>query len=631
MIEIGLANIKKIYGGFTVLENVTFDVQTNERVGLLGINGCGKTTILKLITGIEKQDNGFISLRKGASIGYLEQESHFYSAKTVMDVIELAFAEIIQIHQKLKEMEQLLEQSQRENYEKILADYGTLQQRYEMLDGYAFEYKISAICNGLKISDEMKMQRFETLSGGEKTRVLLAKILLENADVLLLDEPTNHLDIDSVEWLETFLSEYKGAVLIVSHDRYFLDKVVTRIVEIEWGKANLYAGNYSFYVEEKERRFQQEYDNYKTIQKKIKAMKAEAERYRIWGRINTDNNAHMARAKRLEAKIEELQQISKPLVSKKIRAAIQQNSRSGKIALVLDKIDKSFAENRLLQKASLQINYGEKAALLGANGSGKTTIFEMIIGTQSIDSGTIKLGSNVKIGYLEQEVKFENIEDSVLDTFLSHFPMYQGEARSKLAKFLFSGDDVFKKVEQLSGGEKIRLKLCLMLESEINFLFLDEPTNHLDIDSKEMMEELLQEFQGTVIFVSHDRYFISKIATDIVELTDKKLIKYEGNYQYYEECKKKKAVLQEESAKIRKEIPKKAENEIDFGKIENKIRKIEEQITWHERELDKKNERMKMYGSNYEKLLVLHEEKEKLNDQIRFLYQEWEHLQEIMN
>jgi ATPase subunit of ABC transporter with duplicated ATPase domains len=630
MIEIGLANIKKIYGGFTVLENVTFDVQTNERVGLIGVNGCGKTTILKLITGIEKQDNGFISIRKGASIGYLEQETQLYSEKTTLEVIEIAFDEIIQIRQKLKEMEQLLEKTQNGNYEKFVADYGKLQQRYEMLEGYTFEYKIDAICSGLKISNEMKEQKFETLSGGEKTRALLAKILLENADVLLLDEPTNHLDIDSVEWLETFLSDYKGAVLIVSHDRYFLDKVVNRIMEIEWGKANLYAGNYSFYIEEKERRFKQEYENYRTVQKKIKAMKAAAERYRIWGRINTDNNAHMARAKRLEAKIEELQQISKPMVSKKIKANIHENSRSGKIALVMDKVSKSFADNRILQKASLQINYGEKTALIGANGSGKTTIFEMITGKQSIDFGDIKIGSNVKPGYLEQEVEFEEANKSVLDTFLTQFPMHQGEARSKLAKFLFTGDEVFKQVEQLSGGEKIRLKLSMMLETEINFLLLDEPTNHLDIDSKEMMEELLQEFQGTVIFVSHDRYFINKIATEIVELTENKLIKYEGNYHYYEECKKKKATLREESAKMRKEIPKATENEVDFRKIENKIKKIEEQITWHEQELDVKNEIMKTCGSDYEKLLCLHQEKDELSEQIRFLYQEWEHLQEKM-
>jgi ATPase subunit of ABC transporter with duplicated ATPase domains len=630
MIEIGLGNIKKIYGGFTVLENVTFDLQTNERVGLIGLNGCGKTTILKLIAGLEKTDDGFLSIRKGSTVGYLEQESHFYSEKTVLEVIELAYAEIIQIRQQLSNLELFLAATQDTICEKMLLDYGSLQQRFETLDGYTFEYKINTICNGLKIPEELKNQKFETLSGGEKTRVLLAKILLENADVLLLDEPTNHLDIDSVEWLESFLTEYRGAVLIVSHDRYFLDKVVNRIVEIEWGKANLFAGNYSFYVEEKERRFQQEYDHYKTIQKKIKAMKAAAERYRIWGRINTDNSAHMARAKRLEEKIEELQQISKPSVSCKIKVAIQQNSRSGKIALVLDKIDKSFAENSLLQTASLQINYGEKVALLGANGSGKTTIFEMIIGTQSIDSGTIKLGSNVKIGYLEQEVEFEEPQQTVLDAFLQQFPMYQGEARSKLAKFLFTGDDVFKKVEQLSGGEKIRLKLCLMLETEINFLLLDEPTNHLDIDSKEMMEELLQEFQGTVFFVSHDRYFINKIATEIVELTGQKLLKYEGSYRYYEECKKKKAILHEETEKLRKEIPKQAENEIDFKKIDNKIKKIEEQIAWHELELNKKNDLMEIFSSDYEKLLGLHEEKDKLSEQIRFLYREWEHLQEIL-
>ena len=627
MIEIGLGNIKKIFGGYTILENVTFDVKTDERVGLVGLNGCGKTTIMKLILGIEKPDEGYVSIRKGKTLGYLEQAPEFHSDKIVLNVIKTAFENTIKIGEKMQKLEKKLADTENDE---IVEKYGDLQEQYELLGGYEIDHKIDVICTGLQIPEEMKCQRFCTLSGGEKTRVLLAKILLENPDILLLDEPTNHLDIHSVEWLETFLTSYAGTVLIVSHDRYFLDKVANRIVEIEWGKANHYVGNYSYYTKEKQRRFEQEFENFKNIQKKIKAMKAAAERYRIWGRINTDNNAHMARAKRLEAKIEELQKIDRPQTSKKIKMNITQNSRTGKNALVIEKLSKYFEKQEIFRQTDLHVNYGEKVALLGENGSGKTTLFKIITGSEDYQEGKVRIGANAKIGYLEQEVKYENENQNILETFVEKFPMYQGEARSKLAKFLFLGDDVFKKIHQLSGGEKVRLRLCMMMETEINFLILDEPTNHLDIDSKEVIEDLLLDFSGTIIFVSHDRYFIQKIATRIVELTSFSLNSYGGNYHYYKERKLKENQQEIAREKIRSKLPKRTESEIQYRKIQNKIKKIEEDINWFEHELEKKENLMQKYSTDYEKLCVIHAEKGDLKDKINFLYKEWDNLQQII-
>jgi ATPase subunit of ABC transporter with duplicated ATPase domains len=629
MIEVGMKDIIKSYGADTVLKGVTFDIQTGEKIGLIGSNGCGKTTIFKVIYGIENYEDGFLSKRKDTTIGYLQQVPDMTDEHKTLDVLKKAFSDVFQIQKEMKILEERMNRTSGPKLEKLMKRYGELQESFEHAEGYEIDVKLGKICSGLEISEELQNQNFNTLSGGEKTRVMLGKILLENPDVLLLDEPTNHLDIDSVEWLEEFLKEYEGAALIVSHDRYFLDKVVTKIVELEDGKATKYHGNYSYYVKEKEFRFLAEFENFKNIQKKIKAMKAAAERYRIWGRINTDNNAHMARAKRLEAKIEELQEIRKPKEKRKIGLEFSGSHRSGKDVIYVKNLIKSFEKVNILHDLDFFLNFRERVVILGKNGTGKTTFFRILLGEINPDKGEVKIGSRVNIGYLEQEVVFDNEDLSIVDLFRECFPMTEGEARNKLARFMFYRNDVFKRVKDLSGGEKVRLRLCLLMHQDINFLLLDEPTNHLDIESKEMIEEALMEFDGTILFISHDRYFINKITQRVVELENKKFTDFLGNYNYYREKKTAQgnstalASKNKEKKKLSSNGKRSVENEIK--RYKNRILEIEEEIAWLEREIVMKEEDMKKYPADFTKLNEIYEAKCDLKNRVDKLYEEWGH------
>jgi ATPase subunit of ABC transporter with duplicated ATPase domains len=648
MIELALNQIVKYYGGNIILNGVTFDIKTGDRVGIIGQNGTGKTTLFKLIAALEKQDEGSINIRKQAKIGYLHQIPEYDEDYKVIDVLDLAFEEVLKLKSEIEELEKAMCLESGERLDKIMKKYSTIMEKFEILGGYNIEESINKICMGLKFTQEFKKKKFNLLSGGEKTTVLLGKILLEEADILLLDEPTNHLDIESVEWLEDYMKEYKGIVVIISHDRYFLDKVVNKIIEIEYGQSTTYLGNYSTYINEKTKNLQDQQLQYVQQQKKIKSMEEAIKRFRDWG-TRADDESFFKKARNMQKRIDNMEKIEKPqLERKKIDLIFSESDRSGKEVVDINGLNKSFGDKILLQEANLQLRYLNKVAFLGKNGSGKSTLIKIIINEYKEsnefnedflsddlkylkDSGEVEIGANVKLGYLQQEVAFNDEELSVVDSFRENVIITEGKARGILAKFLFYGEDVFKKIKNLSGGERSRLRLCQLMHEDINFLILDEPTNHLDIDSREMLEEALKEFNGTILFISHDRYFINKIASKVVEIKNRKLINYEGNYDYYKnELKKQQELMQnEEAQKVESQNKKSKTNSSNDNKGNDekeklrKVNKIEEKIYYTDNKINELEKEMLQYASDYTKLNELHKEKEELENHLEELMGKW--------
>ncbi len=630
MIECSMNNLTKFYGANKIFQNITFDVKTGERIGLIGQNGCGKTTLLKNIMGIEDYQEGSIAIRKDAKVGYLNQIPVFGAGATTMDVILLAFEKEQRIKGEMKVYEEKFNHLEGAALEKALMHYGRLTEQYETLGGYEIDTKISIITEGLQISETLKEMQFEQLSGGEKTRVILAKILLEQPDILLLDEPSNHLDLVAIEWLEGFLRAYKGSVLVVSHDRYFLDSVVSKVVELEFDRAVLYLGNYSYYVVEKERRFLLEYKHYQNQQKKIDQMERQIERYRIWG-VMRDSDKMFRRAKELEKRLEKIDVLDRPVFEKR-KLSLEGNivSRTGKIVLETEGLCKSFGHKTLLQEVDLQIFYQNSVCIVGENGSGKTTLLKMILGQLEPDKGTIKIGSRVKIGYLPQNVVYENEEQTVVEYFSYLHDLTIGEARSQLAKVLFLKEDVNKKIKSLSGGEKSRLKLCSLTFEGVNFMILDEPTNHLDIDSREVLEQTLLEFEGTLLFVSHDRYFINKVADQMMAIENRGIKVYGGDYTYYLETYQKslQGEKQESLPEIKKVPLQKTDSKKPLIDITKKLELIEVKIEDLEGRIKRLNEEMQVHSADFNHLKTLFEEKEMVEVALASAYEEWENYQE---
>ncbi len=535
MIELNVNGLVKYYGANKLFENISFQIKTGERIGLIGQNGSGKTTLMKILMGLEEYQKGEISLRKDIKIGYLNQIPVYEKDVTTLQVLRKAFDVVYSIRSQMEELEHAMGYLEGASLEKAMNSYARLLEQYELNHGYELDTRIDKITEGLQIDENMKNMLFEQLSGGEKTRVILGKILLEEPDILLLDEPTNHLDLVTIEWLEGFLKEYKGSALIISHDRFFLDTVVEKIYELEYDHMEQYLGNYSYYVVEKERRFIIEFRNYQSQQRKIERMEQQIERYRIWG-VMRDSETMFKRAKELEKRLEKIDVLDRPVAEKrKIRLKQTSVGRSGKIVLELTGISKSYGTRKLLHDVNLDIFYQDSACIIGENGSGKTTLLKMILGEESAENGTIRLGANVIIGYLPQHVEYPDEEMTVLDYFARLHNLTNGAARSQLAKVLFLQEDVNKKIKYLSGGEKSRLRLCSLTFEGANLLILDEPTNHLDVDSREVLEETLNEFEGTLLFVSHDRYFINKLADKVIIIEDGTLHEYDGDYAYYQE------------------------------------------------------------------------------------------------
>jgi ATPase subunit of ABC transporter with duplicated ATPase domains len=592
---------------------------------------------MKIIVNEEYQDDGDIYIRSGSRVGYLEQIPDYDDSINGMDILYLAFTHLYKIKDEMKELEERLKNAGEENHERLIKAYGKLEEKYELKGGYQIDEKLSKVIGGLGIQELVK-RKFNTLSGGEKTKIILGKVLLEEPDILLLDEPTNHLDMSSVEWLQTYLAEYKGAVMLISHDRYFLDSIAEKIIEITPNEAQIYYGNYSYYVVEKERRFLEAYKHYKNQQRKINAMEDQIKRYRIWGK-SRDSDKMYKRAKELEKRLEKMDRLERPkLNSRKIRLNAEGVNRSGFKVVTLENISKSY-NKKLFQNINLEIYYGDSVGLIGDNGTGKTTLLRIIEGSENPDKGEIKLGARVKVGYLRQEEEFENTSMDLVEYYHRELDITLSEARNQLAKVLFTGDDVFKTLDVLSGGEKTRLKLGILLYRKVNLLILDEPTNHLDIDSREILEETLTEFDGTILFVSHDRYFINKLADRIVEIEDKKIRNYNGDYDYY---KMKKAEILEMEAERKKrekeEALKNSSKEKEEKKLNDKLSKNQRRILSKEKEdVEKKIENIEKVIEEIElsmnenkrdgqKLKELYLEKEEYQNKIEDLMERWEEL-----
>ncbi len=542
MIEVSVNNAQKNFGFKKVLDGFDLEASTGERIALIGPNGCGKTTLFKVIFGEESLDQGTISIRKNATLGFLSQiPPKVNDSVTVKDILLKSFAEVFKIEKQLREYEKKLASVSPNKLEAVLGMYGKLQEHFSNMGGYEIDEKISKICNGFKISDDMLDRSFNTLSGGEKTIVNLASLIVSNPDILLLDEPTNHLDIDTLEWFEQFLIHYNGTIIISSHDRYFLDRVATKTILIDRGKSEVYHGNYSYYLEESERRALAEFDEYKNQQKQIEAMKATIKKLKEWGERG-DNPRFFRRAACIERKLEKMEVLDKPDAKKQLPLDFEINGRSGKDVLAVDDLGIIVGDKVILDGAELYLKYGEKVCLMGKNGAGKSTFVKAILYGDNVYQGEIKIGSNVSIGYIPQEIRFENESATILDTARKCFNGTETQLRATLAKFLFYGENVFKRVGKLSGGEKVRLKLFELIQKKANLLILDEPTNHIDIDTKEMLEEALSEYKGTLFFISHDRYFINKLAERIINIENKKFHQYLGNYDYFKEQKTKKLI-----------------------------------------------------------------------------------------
>jgi ATPase subunit of ABC transporter with duplicated ATPase domains len=635
MIELGINNLSKSFGANKIFENVSFDIKTGEIVGLIGGNGTGKTTIMKILMGHEDYE-GEVFYRKGVTLGYLDQIPVFEEDYSVKEVLYLAFSDVYDIKKKMIKIEHSLT-NEGNDIDKLMKEYGQLQERFELLGGYDIDEKMSKVTIGLRISDSIQKMKFANLSGGEKSKIMLGKILLEKPELLLLDEPSNHLDLKSIEWLEEYLKEYKGSVLIISHDRYFLDRVVNKIVELEYNGTSIYHGNYTYYLMEKERRFIEAYNRYKQNQKKINKMEEQIKRYRIWGKMR-DSDKMYVRAKELEKRLAKMEKLDKPVLEKtKIKLSSKGFDRTGKEVLILKEIEKSFESRILFSGLNLTLFYQDSLAILGDNGTGKSTLIKIVMEDFEKDKGSIKYGSNINIGYLPQEVKFEDENTSILEAFQYKYNITIGEARKELAKVLFIKDEVYKKISILSGGEKSRLKLCMLMYEKVNFMILDEPTNHLDIDSREILEETLLDFKGTILFVSHDRYFINKIATKIGEIENERLEFYNGDYEYYknELLKKADSIIlkrgqvnrssnknynrkrENDNEKIIKRKKKLLESiEIEIESIELSIDELDKEMLENSTDVGKLNEISIKQNNKKEVLSKLLEEWESISEEI---------------
>ena len=517
-----------------ILDGLTFQVDSGERVGLLGKNGAGKTTLFRMLTGELEPDEGEVQLGAGRRVGLISQIPVYPAGYTVEDVLRSAFARMYRMKDEMDALALAMEQGASD--EATLRRYGELNARFEGLGGWDTDTAVNKVANGLSIPQDMRQREFDCLSGGEKTRVNLGRLILEDTDILLLDEPTNHLDLQATEWLEEYLRKFRGTVVTISHDRYFLDRTVTRIIEIQDGKAEFYSGNYSFYAIEKERRYQERMKQYLKEQAKIQQLEKAAEQMHLWAFMG--NDALHKRAFSMEKRIERMRTTARPTKAKKMDARFASREFKGDEVLQFRGVTKAFDQRTLFSDVYLRVEGGERIAFIGENGTGKTTLLNMLTGRESCDGGSIRLGPSVKWAYLEQVIHFDHPERNLVDTMLyAKKNITPQSARNRLAAYQFQGEDVFKSVSVLSGGELSRLRLCMLMDEEINLLILDEPTNHLDIASREWVEEAVEAFDGTLLFVSHDRYFINRFATRVWELENGAISDYPMGFAQYRQAK----------------------------------------------------------------------------------------------
>lgn len=528
------SNVSKSYLEETLFDNIKITLNSGDIIGLVGRNGEGKTTLLKALAGLESLSRGVISWKKNVRIGFLNQIPEYEKNTTVYQCMKSVFQELNAISKQLETIENKMTEGI-EDINILMSHYGELQTYYEENGGYEIDAKLRKVTHGLNIAHLLEKE-WGNLSGGERTKVALAQLLVKPTDLLLLDEPTNHLDINSIEWLANYIKNYEGAAVIVSHDRYFLDETVNQIMEIDQKKLHTYNGNYSYFVEEREKRLLVEFEAYKTQQKKIKKMKESIKQLRTWASQAKPPNAAMyRRAKNMEKALNCIKRIEKPtLDSKRMNIKLEEVNRVSNRVVEMKKVAKSY-DHLLFENVNLLVRRGEHAAIIGDNGTGKSTLLKTILGMTSIDDGSIQTANNLKIGYLSQHEFESDNDDTLLNTIREKVNVSEGQARHILADFMFYGKDVFKKVNDLSGGEKIRLRWAQIVNTDYNLLILDEPTNHLDIDTKETIEDALLDYEGSIIAVSHDRYFLNKLFNTTYLLKNKTLKKFEGNYDYVKE------------------------------------------------------------------------------------------------
>ncbi len=619
MIDISVKDLVKSFDSErNVLDGISFDVQAGERVGLLGKNGAGKTTLFKILTGELDYNSGEIAFAAGKKVGLISQIPVYPEEYTVEDVLRTAFRQL----ERIKEQMQALEARMTDHTpQDVLQRYDELLNRYTAGGGYDTDTETDKICNGLAITAAQRGQAFASLSGGEKTRVNLARLLLEKTEILLLDEPTNHLDMNSVEWLEDYIEKFKGTVLTISHDRYFLDRVVSRIVEIHDGKAEFYSGNYSFYVQEKQARFELQLKQYEKEQAKLGQLGFTLERMKGWG-IN--NRTLYRRAMSIQHRMERIEKTDRPTKDKTMRARFNQRDFFGDEVLSIKNLSKTFDGRTLFSDVELEMGGGERVALLGDNGTGKTTFLKMLLGEET-GEGKIKFGPSVKWAYLPQVIHFDHPERTLLDTMLYEKNCSVQTARDRLGAFLFEGDDVYKTVGKLSGGEQSRLRLCMLMDESINLLILDEPTNHLDIASREWVEDALEEYEGALIFVSHDRYFVNKFATRIWELENGHIRDYPCGYEKYRSIRSFERI--QAAAPAAKEKREKKEKPINPDKnLEKQVRAVEREIEKQEALLHEYDCRIEAAASDYQELARLMAERETQEASYAEMMERWETL-----
>lgn len=632
------SNIAKAFNEKSILKDVSFHIEDYDKAAIVGINGAGKTTLLRIIVGEQSADEGIVTLAKGKTLGYLAQNQAVSSENTIYDELLSVKADIIALEKQIRETELAMKSADETALLQLMDTYTRLTHAFESANGYAYKSELTGVLKGLGFSEAEFDKSIKTLSGGQKTRVALGKLLLLKPDLIILDEPTNHLDLHSIAWLETYLLNYKGAVLIVSHDRYFLDKIAGKIIEIDQTKATVFTGNYSDYAVKKEQLRISALNAYLNQQQEIKHQEAVIEKLRSFNREKS-----IKRAESREKLLNKMEVIDKPTsVRTDIHMTLTPKYTSGNDVLFIEGLSKAFGNNHLFSDLSMDIKRGEHVAIIGDNGTGKTTILKIINGLSEADAGKITLGTNVHIGYYDQEHHILHTEKTLFEEISDDYPsLTNTEIRNTLAAFLFTGDDVFKLIRDLSGGERGRVSLAKLMLSESNFLILDEPTNHLDIMSKEILEDALNAYEGTVLYVSHDRYFINRTASRILDLTGQTLVSYLGNYDYYLE---KKETLEQNLHIQKNTVPVKSENtsetKLDWQaqkelqakqrKKENDIKKCEEQIAALEEKLSAIDEQMQQpeIATSVFKLQDLTKEQELLNEQLSALYEKWELLAE---
>ncbi|MEG2000210.1 MAG: ABC-F family ATP-binding cassette domain-containing protein [Evtepia sp.] len=622
MIEISVNEVTKEFEvGNRILDGLTFQIDSGERVGILGRNGAGKTTLFRILTGEIEPDVGTVAIAQGKRVGLISQIPVYPVGSTVEDVLRTAFESLYAMEREMEQVTLGMSEDQ-----KKLRQYDTLMANYESGGGYDMDIRLGKVCNGLNIPTEMWSKQFADLSGGEKTRINLARLILEDTEILLLDEPTNHLDLNATQWLEEYLAQYKGTVLTISHDRYFLDKVISRAIEFKDGKAEFYQGNYSFYAVEKERRYLEQCKQYEKEQSKLAQLQTAVDQMHLWAFMGNDK-LHK-RAFSMEKRMERLKTTDRPSKEKRLNISFGEKEFHGDDMLSLKSISKAFGSRMLFHDLDLDVKDGDRIALLGDNGTGKSTLIKLIMGEESPDQGRLKKGPTVTIGYLPQQIHFAHPERNLVDTMLYDCNCSTQEARDRLASFLFRGEDVFKPVSALSGGEQSRLRLCMLMDNQINLLILDEPTNHLDLASREWIESAVEEFEGTLLFVSHDRYFIHRFANRIWNLEDGVISDFLGSYAAYQAMRERVGKIALQPKKPPKDKTKTGKRTGGTKLLKKEIASVEKKLEKMDETLEQLNEEKEASSSDYKSLEDVMEREKRAFAEYEAMMRYWDSLVE---